>query len=59
MDDKIKSKNYGKMAISFKFGFIVGTALAGILERTIYGNTLPVITAIFLHLLHPFNSGEY
>jgi MFS family permease len=36
------------MAISSNLGFIVGPALAGILGGTIYGNTLPVIVAIFV-----------
>lgn len=36
------------MAISSNLRFIVGPALAGILGGTIYGNTLPVIVAIFV-----------
>lgn len=47
-DDKTRSKNFGKMAISSNLGFIVGPALTGILGGTIYGNTLPVIVAIFV-----------
>jgi len=47
-DDKTRSKNFGKMAISSNLGFIVGPALAGILGGTIYGNTLPVIVAILV-----------
>ena len=47
-DEKTRSKNFGKMAISSNLGFIVGPALAGILGGTIYGNTLPVIVAIFV-----------
>jgi len=50
-DDKTRSKNFGKMAISSNLGFIVGPALAGILGGTIYGNTLPVIVAIFVSLV--------
>ncbi len=47
-DDKTRSKNFGKMAISSNLGFIVGPALAGILGGTIYGNILPVLIAIFV-----------
>ena len=47
-DDKSRSKNFGKMAISSNLGFIVGPALAGILGGTIYGNILPVLVAIFV-----------
>ena len=38
------------MAISSNLGFIVGPALAGILGATIYGETLPVLAALFLSL---------
>jgi MFS transporter, DHA1 family, tetracycline resistance protein len=47
-DDKTRSKNFGKMAISSNLGFIAGPALAGILGGTIYGNILPVLVAIFV-----------
>ena len=47
-NDKTRSKNFGKMAISSNLGFIVGPALAGILGGTIYGNILPVLIAIFV-----------
>ncbi len=50
-DDKTRSKNFGKMAISSNLGFIVGPALAGILGGTIYGNILPVLVAIFVSLV--------
>ncbi|MDN5846155.1 MAG: MFS transporter [Candidatus Nitrosocosmicus sp.] len=47
-DDKTRSKNFGKMAISSNLGFIVGPALAGILGGTIYGNILPVLVVILV-----------
>jgi DHA1 family tetracycline resistance protein-like MFS transporter len=50
-DDKTRSKNFGKMAISSNLGFIVGPALAGILGGTIYGNVLPVLAAIFVSFI--------
>ena len=50
-DDKTRSKNFGKMAISSNLGFIVGPALAGILGGTIYGNVLPVLVAIFVSFI--------
>jgi len=49
--DKNRSKNFGKMAISSNLGFIVGPALAGILGATVYGETLPVLAALFLSLV--------
>ena len=50
-DDRTRSKNFGKMAISSNLGFIVGPALAGILGGTIYGNVLPVLVAIFVSFI--------
>jgi DHA1 family tetracycline resistance protein-like MFS transporter len=49
--DENRSKNFGKMAISSNLGFIVGPALAGILGATVYGETLPVLAALFLSLV--------
>jgi MFS family permease len=49
--DEDRSRNFGKMAISSNLGFIVGPALAGILGATIYGETLPVLAALFLSLI--------
>lgn len=49
--DDDRSKNFGKMAISSNLGFIVGPALAGILGATIYGETLPVLAALFFSLI--------
>jgi MFS transporter, DHA1 family, tetracycline resistance protein len=49
--DEDRSKNFGKMAISSNLGFIVGPALAGILGATIYGETLPVLAALFFSLI--------
>jgi MFS transporter, DHA1 family, tetracycline resistance protein len=39
------------MAISSNLGFIVGTALAGSLGSTIYGEMLPVLVALILSLV--------
>jgi MFS transporter, DHA1 family, tetracycline resistance protein len=50
-DDKTRSKNFGKVAISSNLGFIVGLALAGILGGTIYGNILPILAAILGSLI--------
>jgi MFS transporter, DHA1 family, tetracycline resistance protein len=49
--DENRSKNFGKMAISSNLGFIVGPALAGILGATVYGEVLPVLTALILSLV--------
>jgi DHA1 family tetracycline resistance protein-like MFS transporter len=49
--DRTRSKNFGKMAISSNFGFILGPALAGILGGTIYGAILPVLAALILSLV--------
>ena len=48
--DENRSKNFGKMAISSNFGFIIGPALAGILGATVYGEALPVLAALILSL---------
>jgi MFS family permease len=58
-DDKTRSKNFGKMAISSNLGFIVGPALAGILGGTIYGNTLPVSLLFLFHLFHLLQYGYF
>ena len=52
--DKTRSKNFGKMAISSNLGFILGPALAGILEGTIYGEILPVLAALILSVVTIF-----
>ena len=49
--DTTRSKNFGKMAMSSNFGFILGPALAGILGATIYGAILPVLAALILSLI--------
>lgn len=46
-----RSKNFAKMAISSNLGFIVGPALAGILDATVYGEALPVLAALILSLV--------
>ncbi len=49
-DDKDRSSNYGKMAVSTNLGFIMGPAIAGILSTTIYGEVLPVLAAILISI---------
>lgn len=46
-----RSKNFGKMAISSNLGFIVDSALSGILGSTIYGEMLPILAALILSLV--------
>jgi MFS family permease len=48
--EKDRKKNYGKMAVTASLGFIVGPALAGILGSTEYGETLPVLAALFISI---------
>ena len=50
-DEKHRSANFGRMAISGNLGFILGPALAGLLGATVYGELLPVIAALFISLV--------
>jgi MFS family permease len=47
-DDAHRSENYGRMAVSTNVGFIAGPALAGLLGATVYGEILPVTTALLI-----------
>ncbi|MEE9596837.1 MAG: MFS transporter [Acidiferrobacterales bacterium] len=46
-----RSENFGKMAISGNLGFILGPAVAGLLGATIWGEVLPVVTALVVSLI--------
>jgi len=50
-DDQQRSKNFGQMAVSGNLGFVIGPALAGLLGATVYGEILPVISAMLISLL--------
>lgn len=47
-EDKDRSGVYGKLSVSTNLGFIFGPALAGLLSVTVYGEVLPVISAILI-----------
>jgi len=47
-DDEHRRENYGRMAVSTNVGFIAGPALAGLLSATVYGEILPVTTALLI-----------
>jgi MFS family permease len=46
-----RSENFGKMAMSGNLGFILGPAVAGLLGATIWGEVLPVVTALVVSLI--------
>jgi DHA1 family tetracycline resistance protein-like MFS transporter len=50
-DEENRSKNFGRMALSGNLGFVLGPALAGLLGATIYGEVLPVVTALLISIL--------
>ena len=50
-DEKDRSRNFGRMALSGNLGFVLGPALAGLLGATIYGEILPVIAALVISIL--------
>jgi MFS family permease len=50
-EEKDRNRNFGKMSISSNLGFIVGSALAGILSVTEYGEAAPVLAAIVISLI--------
>ncbi len=49
-DDKNRSENFGKMALSGNLGYVLGPALAGLLGATVWGEVLPVIAALLISL---------
>jgi MFS family permease len=53
-DEKMRSANFGKMAVSSNLGFIVGPALAGLLGATGYGAVIPVVAAILISFIALF-----
>ena len=53
-DEKHRSENFGKMAISGNLGFIVGPAIAGLIGATALGETLPVMAAMGISLVATF-----
>jgi len=50
-EEKERSRNFGKMAISSNLGFIVGPALAGLLGATALGESLPVLAALLISVV--------
>jgi len=50
-DDKHRSENFGRMAISTNIGFVAGPAIAGLIGATIYGEILPVAAALFVSFI--------
>lgn len=50
-EEKKRNENFGKMAVSSNLGFILGPALAGLLGATVWGETLPVLAALFISVL--------
>lgn len=50
-DDTHRAENFGRMAISTNSGFVVGPALAGLLGATVYGEILPVVTALLISVV--------
>jgi DHA1 family tetracycline resistance protein-like MFS transporter len=50
-DEDERNENFGKMAVSANFGFIIGPALAGILGATTWGETLPVLAALIISII--------
>lgn len=50
-DEKNRSRNFGRMALSGNLGFVLGPALAGLLGATVYGELLPVLAALTISVL--------
>jgi DHA1 family tetracycline resistance protein-like MFS transporter len=50
-EEKKRNENFGKMAVSSNFGFILGPALAGLLGATVLGEALPVLAALIISLI--------
>ena len=46
--DENRSRNFGKMGMASNLGFVIGSALAGILGATVYEEVLPVLMALIL-----------
>lgn len=50
-EDKDRSKNFGRMAVSGNLGYVFGPAVAGILGATVYGELLPVLAATLISVI--------
>ena len=62
-EDKLRSRNFGRMALTGNLGYVFGPALAGLLGATVYGEVLPVIAALLISfvatLIIAFGLKEY
>ncbi len=47
-DDDNRGANFGKMAVSANLGFILGRAIAGVVDAAAAGDTLPVLAAFVI-----------
>jgi MFS family permease len=50
-DDSNRKQNFGKMAMSASFGFILGPVIAGLLGSTALEELLPVLAAMLISLI--------
>ena len=50
-DEEHRTQNFGRMAVSTNLGFVVGPALAGLLGATVYGEILPVVSALSISVV--------
>jgi len=50
-EEKDRSRNFGRMALSGNLGYVLGPALAGLLGATIFGEILPVVAALAISIL--------
>lgn len=49
-DESTRSENFGRMALSGNLGYILGPALAGLLGASVWGEVVPVATALIISL---------
>ncbi len=49
-DESTRSENFGRMALSGNLGYILGPALAGLLGASVWGEVVPVATALMISL---------
>ncbi|MEM6734047.1 MAG: MFS transporter, partial [Myxococcota bacterium] len=49
--DETRSRNFGRMGVSFNLGMVLGPAIAGVLGATVYGELLPVLGAVLISVL--------
>ncbi len=50
-DERHRTEDFGRMAMSTNAGFILGPALAGLLGATVFGEILPVIAALIISIV--------